>query len=218
MRWKRLISEILVLIAGFLSVSADEAADSLRIERYHKRLERRQEAWNRLIPTVFPFQYAGGMGMFSAGIGWDYGRDNKFETHLMIGFLPKRYNSSAYATLTLREEYLPWRIRIASTPFEVRPLSVSLAMNTIFSSDFWTREPDRYPNGYYAFSSRVRFHLGIGSRLTFRIPERRRYVVKHISLYYVVSVCDLYLRQKIVDSAVPTGDIFTIGIGAILTI
>ena len=158
------------------------------------------------------------MGMFSAGIGWDYGRDNKFETHLMIGFLPKRYNSSAYATLTLREEYLPWRIRIASTPFEVRPLSVSLAMNTIFSSDFWTSEPDRYPNGYYAFSSRVRFHLGIGSRLTFRIPERRRYVVKHISLYYVVSVCDLYLRQKIVDSAVPTGDIFTIGIGAILTI
>lgn len=218
MRWKRLISEILVLIAGFLSVSADEAADSLRIERYHKRLERRQEAWNRLIPTVFPLQYAGGMGMFSAGIGWDYGRDNKFETHRMIGFLPKRYNSSAYATLTLREEYLPWRIRIASTPFEVRPLSVSLAMNTIFSSDFWTSEPDRYPNGYYAFSSRVRFHLGIGSRLTFRIPERRRYVVKHISLYYVVSVCDLYLRQKIVDSAVPTGDIFTIGIGAILTI
>ena len=132
--------------------------------------------------------------------------------------LKKRYNSSAYATLTLREEYLPWRIRIASTPFEVRPLSVSLAMNTIFSSDFWTSEPDRYPNGYYAFSSRVRFHLGIGSRLTFRIPERRRYVVKHISLYYVVSVCDLYLRQKIVDSAVPTGDIFTIGIGAILTI
>lgn len=218
MRWKRLISEILVLIAGLLSVSADEAADSLRIERYHKRLERRQEVWNRLIPTVFPLQYAGGMGMFSAGIGWDYGRDNKFETHLMIGFLPKRYNSSAYATLTLREEYLPWRIRIASTPFEVRPLSVSLAMNTIFSSDFWTSEPDRYPSGYYAFSSRVRFHLGIGSRLTFRIPERRRHVVKHISLYYVVSVCDLYVRQKIVDSAVPTGDIFTIGIGAILTI
>lgn len=154
MRWKRLISEILVLIAGLLSVSADEAADSLRIERYHKRLERRQEVWNRLIPTVFPLQYAGGMGMFSAGIGWDYGRDNKFETHLMIGFLPKRYNSSAYATMTLREEYLPWRIRIASTPFEVRPLSVSLAMNTIFSSDFWTSEPDRYPSGYYAFASR----------------------------------------------------------------
>lgn len=217
MKWKRLIFELLAL-SSVLTADAAADSDSLRIERYHQRLERRQQNWNRLIPNLFAVQYAGDMGMFSAGIGWDYGPDNKFETHVMAGFLPKRNFSPAYATLTLREEFMPWRIRLGASPFELRPLSVSLSVNTILSNDFWTGEPDRYPSGYYGFSSRIRFHLGIGTRATFNIPPHKRFFMKQFSLYFVVSTCDLYVRQKIIDGAVPFGDIITLGIGAVATI
>ena len=66
-------------------------------------------------------------------------------------------------------------------------------MNTIFNDEFWTQEPDRYPTGYYGFSTRIRMNLAIGQRILFRIPHDKRHFSKSISFYYELSTCDLYL-------------------------
>ena len=49
----------------------------LRHERYIKR-------WNKLIPNQATVQYAGSIGMFSAGAGWRYGRNHHWETDLLL--------------------------------------------------------------------------------------------------------------------------------------
>jgi len=184
---------------------------------YEQRLERREAAWQKLLPDMYVVQYAGGIGMVSAGVGWHYGRVRQWETHMMLGFLPKRYNRHSYFTFTLRELYVPWRLR-ANESLSVAPLTVSLAVNSILHGDFWMSEPDRYPHGYYGFSSRMRFHLGLGQRLTVEIPRRKRFLSSYMTVYYELSTCDLYLRQKFLNSAIPFKDIVVLGLGLSFTI
>lgn len=223
--WKSVYSEIrkvvlslamLLLACG--SAQAFSADDSVKVVKYEHRLQRRLDAWHRLIPNLYSLQFAGGTGMFSVGIGWDYGSSDQWETHLSVGFLPKRYGNPVYWTATLKENYIPWRVAIGHTPMELRPLCVALGLNSILHGDFWTSEPDRYPGGYYGFSSRLRFILGIGQRLTFNIPYERRRLGRQLSVYYEVSTCDLYVRQKVLCSSIPLKDIITIGVGVIYTI
>lgn len=192
--------------------------DSIRIANYERRLEKRLNTWKSLIPTVYPLQYAGGTGMFSTGPGWSYGSDHRFETHLMLGFIPKKYNRHFYWTLTAREVYMPWRIKLGAKPFEMRPLTVSLGISSILHKDFWTRQPDRYPNGYYFLSTRIRTFVGLGQRFSYNIPEAKRFLGRKISVYYEVSICDMYIIQKVKHGDIPLGELITIGAGIIYTI
>lgn len=196
-------------LADTTVVSDDAVA---RNEAYHERLVRRAERWNKLIPNIFTLQFAGGIGMFSAGFGWDYGSSDQWETHVLVGFTPKRYDYQTYWTLTLREMYNPWKIRLGKG-WSMKPLSVNLAVNSILHGDFWMSEPDRYPHGYYGFSSRMRFHLGLGQRFTFAIPEHKRWISSSLSVYYEVSTCDLYVRQKFLNKKIPLKDIITLAVG-----
>lgn len=191
--------------------------ESPETTRYHMRLMKRQQQWNRLIPNLFMLQYAGDLGMFSGGIGWDYGRRNQWETHVMFGYLPPKQNYQHYWTFTLREVFLPWRLKLDKS-WNLHPLHVSLAVNSILHHDFWTSEPDRYPSGYYGFSSKVRFQLGFGQRISWLIPENKRFLSKRISFYYEIVTCDLYIRQKFLNNKIPMKDIFALGLGMVYTI
>ena len=121
-------------LAALLSVAQAAAsprgADTLAVARggvcgVHRQLDRRihrgYEGWERLIPTHVKVQYAGGMGVVSAGVGWDYGRRCRWETEVMTGLLPKAYSDRTHATFTVRQNYIPWSIslgnRLALEPF-----------------------------------------------------------------------------------------------------
>lgn len=209
-----------LLVAAMLSsvqMSAQTQTDSISepndsTTSYEQRIIDRKKAWTKLMPDLFTVQYAGDIGMFSGGIGWHYGRSHQFETHILIGFTPKRKPYPTYWTLTLRETYNPWRLALGKS-FAVKPLSINLGLNSILHNDFWTSEPDRYPKGYYGFSSKVRIHLGVGQRFIFIIPEAKRRMYSRVAVYYEVSTCDLYVRQKALNHSIPWRDIFTFGVG-----
>ena len=38
-------------------------------------------------PTHVKMQYAGGMGVLSTGVGWDYGKRRQWETDVLLGYL-----------------------------------------------------------------------------------------------------------------------------------
>ncbi|MBR4406269.1 MAG: hypothetical protein IKT30_07835 [Bacteroidaceae bacterium] len=81
--------------------------------------------------------------------------------------------------------------------------NLSPAVYTIFNDEFWTQEPDRYPTGYYGFSTRVRINLSIGQRIQFCIPQQKRQFSKSISFYYEISVSDLYLISAVTNHLKP---------------
>ena len=83
------------------------AADSTKVvevqeSKYEQHLDRRARAWASLIPTHFVIQNAGNMGVISLGIGWSYGKNRKWETELLFGYIPRHDSSRGKLTTTLK--------------------------------------------------------------------------------------------------------------------
>lgn len=160
--------------------------------RYKKRVEGYRNLWESLMPTYTKLQYAGGMGLMNVGFGWSYGKNHQWETDVFLGFIPRYSSDNAKMTFTLKQNYIPWKIELNET-FTFEPLECGLYFNTVFSDEFWTKEPDRYPKGYYNFSTRVRTHAFVGQRLRFNIPDKKRLFARSITAFYEISSCDLYI-------------------------
>ena len=185
-----LLTLLLLVVSGMqMQLQAQEDGKSpyeVRMDRYHHN-------WNRLIPRYFKAHYAGSMGLVSAGVGWNHGRKEQWETDFIVGYVPK-YNTERFRIcFTLKENYIPWTVPVKNSDFRFAPLTCSFYMNTILGDEFWVAEPSKYPTSYYAFSSKIRFNLSLGQRLTYSIPESRRLRTRSVSFFYEVSSNDLYI-------------------------
>ena len=154
-----------------------------RHHKYDKRVHRYRRAWEALIPTHTKLQYAGGMGLLSWGIGWDYGKRGQWETDLLLGFIP-RYSSKHFKmTMTLKQNYIPWSIWLGKD-FSLEPLTTGIYFNTVFSDDFWTSEPEKY-----------------------------RKFSKSITAFYEISTCDLYVVSAFNNSYLKPDDYLRLSFG-----
>ena len=114
--------------------------------RYDKRIHRYRRYWGALIPTQTILQTCGNMGLFSFGVGWDYGKHQQWETQLLFGYIPKYDSNSAKMTMTLKQNYIPWSVTMGHG-WAFEPLECGLYFNTVFGSDFWTKQPSKYGSG-----------------------------------------------------------------------
>ncbi len=193
---------------------SDTASGSIRkLSYYERRVHRYRKHWNALIPTYTKMQFAGNMGLLSFGTGWDYGKHNQWETDVYLGFLPKYNSDKARATFTLKQNYIPWNLKVKESRFSIEPLTCGIYMNTVFGGDFWVREPDRYPKGYYGFSSKVRTHVFLGQRFTYNIDPRRRFTAKALTFFYELSTSDLYLISAVTNRYLTPKDYLSLSFG-----
>lgn len=194
MNWwnfKRMAILILVCLSslnGYGEVSVDETY------KYKKRVESYRDFWESLMPTYSKIQYAGGMGLVNLGLGWQYGKKDQWETDVFLGFIPRYSSDETKITFTLKQNFIPWQTPL-NKALTLEPLTCALYFNTVFSDEFWTQQPDRYPSGYYRFSTRFRTHLSIGQRLRFNIPDSKRFFSRSITAFYEISTCDFYLAN-----------------------
>ncbi len=216
---KKLLFNILCAIAAIVaSLPANAQIDTIphdslqRLLRYERRLERMQQRWQRLIPAYGKVQYAGNMGLLSFGVGWAYGRNKQWETDIFVGFLPKYDSDKAKVTMTFKQNFMPWKCRF-NEMWHFEPLACGLYLNTVLHNDFWVHQPDRYPNGYYWFSTRIRTNVYIGQRITFKIPERRRFFARSITAFYEISTCDYYILSHIGNKGYSVCDLISLSFG-----
>lgn len=180
--------------------------------KYDKRIHRYRGHWEKLIPTHTKVQFAGNMGLLSFGTGWDYGKKNQWETDVFLGFIPKYDSKRTKVTMTLKQNYIPWSLNLGRG-FSTEPLTCGIYFNTVFGNEFWVHEPDRYPKGYYGFSSKLRSHIFLGQRLTYDIDPQRRYTAKSITFFYELSTCDLYLISAATNSYLRPRDYLSLSFG-----
>lgn len=214
----------MIMLACTVQVMADDsiAVEQATESRYERSLERRQQIWASLIPTHFVIQNAGNMGLLSAGIGWSYGKNRKWETDLLIGFIPRHDSSRLKVTTTLKGNYIPWRIDLTPNTtggdkphWLFEPLTASLYLNTVYGSEFWKSQPSRYPTKYYEFmSTKFRLNVAFGQRITLKVPDNKRRRHSRIALFYEIGSCDLYIRSLFQGQDVSIGDIIGLSIGA----
>lgn len=203
----RLLCAVAIICLLPLPLSAQESPN-----RYDRRVHRYRKHWEALIPTHTKIQFAGNMGLISLGTGWDYGKHNQWETDLFFGVLPKYESQRTKFTFTLKQNYMPWSLDMWKR-FSVEPLSCGMYLNTVFGEEFWVREPDRYPKGYYGFSSKVRIHVFLGQRITYDIDPKRRFTAKAITFFYELSTCDLYLISAFTNKYLKPKDYLSLSFG-----
>lgn len=182
-------------------------------QNYEKLVIRYKTFWDRMVPKYTKIQFAGGMGLVSFGFGWNYGKHNQWETDLFLGYLPKYNTKSAKGTFTLKQNYIPWSIPIGNKFISIEPLKCGLYFNTILSNDYWLEEPERYPKGYYGFSTRIRSYIFIGQSFTCNIRPNKYKRYQSISLYYELSTCDVYVITKFKNKSITFNDIIKLSFG-----
>ncbi len=180
--------------------------------RHDERMEKYQNRWSSLIPTHTKIQYAGGMGLISLGVGWDYGKNNQWETDVFFGYLPKYTTTKSKITFTLKQNFIPWKKNINKL-FSFEPLTCGLYVNTIFDGDFWVNEPDKYPNSYYAFSTKMRFNIYIGQRFSVNIPPEKRFFSRQITAFYELSSNELYIISAFANGYLKPKDYLRLSFG-----
>ena len=213
MKWSIIKAGIMAVLLSFTTWAMGDEKDDReerRAERHIRKLERYQNQWNSLIPKYQNLQFAGSIGLLSAGMGWDYGRQRQWETEFMFGFVPGFSSNKTKVTLTLKQNYVPWEVSLGKN-WVLEPLETGLFVNTVLASDFWVKEPEKYPNNYYKFSTRVRFHAFLGQRIALNMKEN--FPFRRITVYYELSTCDLYLISKFTNQYVKMVDILSLSFG-----
>ena len=172
MSWSNFKYVLLVLLSTPLCLfGATDDNELPAPKRWDKRVHLRYEGWERLKPTHVKIQYAGGMGVMSAGVGWDYGKRRQWETDL-----PPKYATDLLFTLTVKQNYIPWSMSF-DEHWALEPFYCGLYLTTIAGEEFWKKEPGRYPNRYYNFSTKIRPYIFIGQRMNFNL----QYSIFHCS-------------------------------------
>ena len=204
---------VCLLALMFPHITCAFEADSLHLtsqRRWDKRTHQKYSGWERLRPTHAKFQYAGGMGVSSFGVGWDYGKRRQWETDFLVGFLPAKYADKFRMTFTVKQNYIPWSMSF-DEHWALEPFYCGLYVTTIAGEEFWKKEPGRYPNRYYNFSTKLRPYIFIGQRMNFNLKNS---LVKHISLIYEINTCELYLISKFTNKTLKMKDILRFSFGA----
>lgn len=194
----------------------DSLAQKKTLSRYERRVLRYKNGWANLIPDYSKLQFAGGMGVMSFGIGWAYGKNDQWETDLFLGVLPKFSGDEVHITLTLKENFLPWKIRLNGEDnyyrWMLEPFSVSLYINKIFGDgEFWTRQPNKYPDKYYILATNLRFNLAFGQRINVSVRNPR--FANTVSFFYEVTTNDLYVICAVQNRTLKLHDIFSLSLG-----
>lgn len=206
----RILAVLVLSVFGKPDIGAAQAEAEL--DRHAVYTHRYVSFWNRLIPRYGKLQFAGNMGLLSAGVGWDYGKGKKWETDLLFGFLPRYSSRKGKATFTLKQNFIPWNLPVGRQ-FEVSPLTCGIYLNTLFSNQFWKRQPDRYPDGYYEVPTRVRVHIFAGQQFSWIIPKHKSFFAERISVFYEISTYDMLLISSFTNRYLKPKDYLSLSFG-----
>lgn len=197
----------LLILNAFAAVAQE--SDSIAAWDWSKRTAWHYNGWERLKPKNVKTQYAGGMGFLSFGVGWEYGKSGQWNTDSFMGFLPTAVSDKFRVTLTLKQTYTPWHWHFRPQ-FSFEPFACGIYINTIFGEEFWERQPGKYPNGYYTFSTKLRFNVFVGQSFTF-YPRSDRW--RAVSFFYEIGTNELYVISKATNRSLSWGDILKLSFG-----
>ena len=206
------------LALGLIAINAQGQVDTVETSRYDKHITKYTNYHTALIPKYIKAQFAGSIGMVSVGLGWDYGKNRRWETDILMGLVPRLESNRAKMTFTLRENLVPWDVAIGRTPISFSPLRASAGVNAIIGHEFWPKNPERYPEGYYFFSTKFQFVVGFGQQWTLNIGDERRRLWKSIGVFYDLSTNDKYVLSGFGNREVGFFDVFHLDIGVKLLI
>ena len=139
-----------------------------------------------LSPSHAKIQYAGNIGFISAGVGYTFWNE-KGQTDVLVGYLPKSIGGVRIISLTAKAAYYPWDIKVGKR-YEIEPIYGGVYLSYSFGSQYYTSLPEYYPRGYYWWPTALRAGLFLGGRVNKDISFGP---INRLGIYYEFGTYDL---------------------------
>ena len=148
-------------------------------------------------------QFAGGIGLVSAGIGWE-SPNQKFQGDFYYGYVPAKWGGGKPIHSVTSK--LTWQAISKQLSPDTRwdILNAGIFLNYAFGKQYFLFKPDKYPYQYYGFPTALNGNLFIGTAIRHR----------RIGIYYEVGITGKDMLSYVKNTrSLAFSDILTMGIG-----
>lgn len=166
-----------------------------------------------LYPDHYKIQFAGGIGFFSAGFGYDF-FNNRIDLSYFYGYVPEWFSEEDLHSVSLQLSGKPFKIDINSR-FDYFPLNIGVFIHHTFGKEYYLTLPDHYPEDYYWWYPGRTGGLFFEGQLNFQYKEPDQ-IFSKIGFYYRIVTRGVYLTSKFSNSSIPLEDIFSLGLGIVI--
>ncbi|NRF37844.1 hypothetical protein HQN83_03905 [Pedobacter sp. LMG 31643] len=167
-----------------------------------------------LIPDEAIVQYAGSIGYFSGGVGYELFGNKRGNLDLLYGFVPGS-KGGVLNIATAKFGYRPWSIKVKDWG-KFYPFNPAIFATYTFHKDLSFKFPSgQYAHDYYYWSEALRPHLAFSSEIELDAKKLLKNIgIRAIGLYIEANTNDFYLINYFQNtSALTVTDIFQLGIG-----
>ena len=166
-----------------------------------------------LIPQTAIVQRAGSIGYNSFGVGYNLFNNKKGSLDLSWGYVPKS-KGGRQDVFAAKFAYKPFNLKIKNFGV-LNPLNPGLFVTHHPGGKFHTLLEEKYPDGYYWWSSAVRIHLSGSTELKINTPKSlAKTGVEHVAIFTEFNTNELYFVSWFKNTEeVQLGDIFKLGFG-----
>lgn len=133
----------------------------------------------KLKPDHIKIQYAGGIGFFSLGTGYQ-NRQHNLEGDLYYGYLPKSIGGVRIHSLSAKFFWIPFHLTGKKIAL-AEPLITGILVNYNFGKQYFINEPSYFPDHYYNFPTAINSAVLFGSRIGFNKPKKLAVYIEVLS-------------------------------------
>jgi hypothetical protein len=161
-------------------------------------------------PDHVVIQFAGNIGLVSAGPGYSFARDH-LDAELLYGIVPGFTGNSSIHILTTKFSYRPWKINLKKD-YLLEPIKLGAGISYSIGPQCHTHWPGRYPDGYYWWTTSFRLTPFIGPTLSRKVGNEDS-LIKRVQLYSELGTNDLALVSYISNKKLALFEIWNIALG-----
>lgn len=165
------------------------------------------------LPDHVTIQFAGNIGLLSAGPGYSYLHD-KINTDFLYGYVPGFETADTDAgihILTAKNYYTPFR-HTFKEDYQWEIVKVGFGVSYSMGQQFFTSLPKRYPDKYYWWASSLRLTPFIGTALSAKVGNDAT-IIKRVQLYAELGTNDLDIVSITSNKSLSVYDILNLAIG-----
>lgn len=163
-----------------------------------------------IVPNYLNLQYAGNIGAYIIGAGYNMNRKKTFEVVVSYGFSLPHHSAKRVHNIAIRGVFIlkKWDLHNGWYLFPQTGLGISRQLPE--GSNTFTRLPKTFPEGYYAPNA-FRAHFNLGGKI--RKEMNSNFFIKAIDFYAETTTNDQYVMYFLKSKEVGLNDIFSLALG-----
>jgi hypothetical protein len=166
----------------------------------------KDKAW--YIPDYVKTQFAGNIGLFSVGAGYEV-FNNVLYSELLYGYVPESVSKAKKIHLITIKNTFPIFTKEFDNNYTVSPIAGFSASYDVGTNTFTTL-PNNFPRDYY-ITNAIHFTLFVGAKVHKNFVNSK--VFKGVDLYAELGTVETYLWYAITSKEVTFSDAFSTAIG-----